>query len=128
MSTWHLSLPYTRPPLTLNDRLHWAPRSRLVHTIRQTTCVLARAKHIPLCQRISVELHYQQFIAKRIDADNLYATVKPCVDGLVDAGVVLDDDTARVVHHTPVVHPPQPGQRAGLLWLVIADLSAEVVA
>lgn len=125
-TTWHLSLPFTRPPLTLNMRhSHWSAERRISRQIRQTACVLARAQRIPPCARIAVELHYQQRARRRIDGDNLMATVKPCVDGLRDAGVVVDDDSTRVVHHSPVVHEPEPGQRHGLLWLVVRDLSSE---
>lgn len=120
---WHLPLPYTTPPLSLNDRMHWAQKARLTKNIRHAACVLARTRGITPCTKIGVELHYQQKIARPIDGDNLMATVKPCVDGLRDAGVIPDDDWARVVHHSPVIHGPDPGQRHGLLWLVVRDLT-----
>lgn len=122
---WHLTLPYTKPPLSLNDRSHWAAKARTTKAIRHAVTVLARAKRVPACDRIAVELHYQQKVARPVDGDNLIATVKPCVDGLRDAGVIADDDTSRVVHHNPVVHTPEPGQRHGLVWLVVRDVSDE---
>lgn len=125
---WHLPLPFTRPPLSLNDRHpHWAAKARTVQAVRHATSVVARAKKVPACERIAVELHYQQRVSRTIDGDNLMATVKPCVDGLRDAGVVPDDDTSRVVHYSPVVHDAHPDQRHGLVWLVVCDLSDEVV-
>lgn len=127
-TTWHLTLPFTRPPLNLNHRHHWAVQRRLARSVRQATCVCARAKRVPPCGRIAVELHYQPPRRGRMDADNLVATVKPAVDGLRDAGVIVDDDSTRVVLASPVIHPPEPGQRAGLVWLVIRDLSDQVVA
>lgn len=126
--TWHLPLPFHRPPLSLNDRQHWATKARVTKTLRHAVATMARAKKVPACGRISVELHYQQKVARPIDGDNLMATVKPCVDGLRDAGVIPDDDTSRVVHHSPVVHHPEPGQRHGQVWLVVHDLAGEVVA
>ena len=126
-ATWHLPLPYTRPPLSLNDRHHWASKARTTKAIRHAAATVARAKRVPACERIAVELHYQQKVARPIDGDNLMATVKPCVDGLRDAGVIPDDDSARVMHHSPVIHRPDPDQRHGLVWLVVRDLSNEEV-
>lgn len=122
---WHLTLPYTRPPLSLNDREHWGAKARTVKQVRHAVKLLARAKGLPRCERIAVELHYQQKVARAIDGDNLMATVKPCVDGLCDAGVLIDDDSSRVVHHSPVIHAPEAGQRHGLVWLVVSDLGGE---
>jgi crossover junction endodeoxyribonuclease RusA len=122
-TTWHLPLPFTKPPLSLNDRGHWAAKARTTKAVRNAVAVVARSKKMPACERIAVELHYQQKVARPIDGDNLMATVKPCVDGLRDAGVVPDDDHTRVVHHNPVVHAPEPGQRHGLVWLVVRDLT-----
>ena len=128
MTTWHLTLPFTRPPLSLNDRSHWAVKARTTREIRNATAVLARAKGVAHCARIAVELHYQQKVARPIDGENAYPTIKAAVDGLRDAGVVDDDDTTRVEHHGLVLHAPEPGQRHGLLWLVIKDISTEEVA
>lgn len=125
MTTWHLPLPFTRPPLSMNDRSHWAVRARHTKMIRKAAATVARAQGVRPCARIAVELHYQQKIARPIDGDNLMATVKPCVDGLRDAGVVSDDDTTRVIHHSPVIHAPHPGQRHGLVWLIVRDLGGD---
>ncbi len=122
MTEWKLVLPYHRPPLNLNDRMHWAPQRRTARELRQAVCVLARSYRIPPCGRVAVQLHYRQKTRRRIDGDNLVATVKPCVDGLRDAGVIVDDDTTRVVHLSPVVHPPIPGAQAGAVWLTVKEL------
>jgi len=102
-----LRLPYVRPPLTLNQRLHWQAKRRLVANVRAAVRVLARSARIPALQRVEVELHYVPPDHRRRDGDNLTATSKPAVDGLVDAGVVPDDDPAHVVHLMPVIDPPR---------------------
>lgn len=123
MTEWKLVLPYHRPPLNLNDRTHWAPQRAKARRLRHDVCLLARAQQMPPCDRVAVQLHYRQKVRRRIDGDNLVATVKPCVDGLRDAGVLVDDDTTRVVHLSPVVHPPIPGAHAGSVWLLVRAVS-----
>ncbi len=119
---WAIRLPYTRPPLTLNDRLHWAAKARIAKRLRADTAILARVARVPRLDRIAVTLHYQPRVTRHIDGDNLLATVKPCVDGLRDAGVVPDDDHRHVVHLPVVIQPREPGQRHGHLYLVVRDL------
>jgi crossover junction endodeoxyribonuclease RusA len=125
---WHLPLPYTKPPLTLNSRLHHYRRYSLEQNAQQAAWALARSKKVPACKRIAVELHYQPPRRVRMDGDNLIAFVKPLVDGLVKAGVVPDDDHTHVVHYSPVIHDPEKGQRHGLLWLLVTDLGDQEAA
>ncbi len=108
-----LDLPYRQPPLTANQRLHWARKAELTRRCREATGWLVRSKNLPGARRLTVTLHYQPAEPRRRDAHNLYPTVKACVDGLVDAGVVPDDSTEYVSTPEPVIHPP--GKAA--LWL-----------
>ena len=88
--TWTIRLPYTKPPLSLNQRLHWRVKSKLTKDVRQY--VLQSAWYaVPACSAVAVELHYVPRDARRRDRDNLVATLKPCMDGLVEAGVIPDD-------------------------------------
>jgi crossover junction endodeoxyribonuclease RusA len=123
--TWTLTLPWTRPPLSLNDQMHWAKKGRITKDVRTVARVLARNARIPAQDRITVQLHYQPATKRRRDGDNLTATVKPCVDGITDAGVVVDDDSTHVTHLPTVIHDPVPGQRAGALWLVITPVEEQ---
>jgi crossover junction endodeoxyribonuclease RusA len=50
-----------------------------------------------------VQLTYTPRIRRTRDADNLVALLKPLVDGLVDAGVVADDDDEQVERAMPVI-------------------------
>lgn len=108
---WALWLPFTLP-LSMNDRRHWAQRARDVREWRNAACLLARGKRIPLCERISVGLVYAPKDARKRDAPNLLASMKPAVDGLVDAGIVVDDDDAHVVCLMPEILPA--GAPAGI--------------
>lgn len=44
---------------------------------------------------------------RRRDPDNALASVKPCIDGIVDAGLLLDDSFA-VIHELTVTSEPGP--------------------
>ncbi|GGM65071.1 hypothetical protein GCM10012275_39520 [Longimycelium tulufanense] len=113
--TYRLALPYPRPPLTANQRHHWARRAHLIAEIRHTTATLARATGIPPLGRCAVRLIWTVTDRRRRDADNLVPTLKACADGLVDARVVADDTPDLMVKHMPeITH----GHRAGLALVV----------
>ncbi len=120
--TYRLDLPYPRPPLNHNDRLgHWR-RSEIVRQIRGDVSRIAKGR-IPAADRIVVQLHYAPGRRGRRDPMNLTATSKPAIDGLVDAGVVVDDDSAHVHELTPEIHfPPEPGPRC---WLHVTVYRGE---
>lgn len=94
--SWSLRLPYSTPPLSLNDRRHWAAKARITREVRHATAVHAREQRIPRLEHARVQLLYIPRDKRRRDADNLVATLKPCLDGLRDAGVLEDDDASRV--------------------------------
>jgi crossover junction endodeoxyribonuclease RusA len=94
---WHIDLPLTAP-MSLNDRQHWRTKAAATKSLRRAVMLLSRSKQIPRCERVSVELHWVPNTVRRRDGDNPAPTVKACVDGLRDAGVVDDDDQAHVVH------------------------------
>lgn len=118
-----IDLPWRTPPLSLNQRLHWAAKARLSRTVRDITHMRAKADKVPAFDvPVIVTLNYRQKVQRPIDSDNLYATVKPCLDGLRDAGVLRDDTSA---HVTPLVaiHHPVPGH-PGALWLTITEVAS----
>lgn len=88
---WELLLPWDKPPLSMNDRRHWSVKSRWSKALRQTSWALARSARIPAMAACSVQLVYCPATKRRRDEDNIFATLKPLADGLVDAGVVPDD-------------------------------------
>jgi crossover junction endodeoxyribonuclease RusA len=117
VTLYTLDLPWPRPPLTLNQRWRWEPKARLTAEIRETVAWLAKGARIPTAGFARVQLHYAPGRQGRIDPMNLCATSKPAIDGLVDAGVVDDDDSRHVHEQTPEIHfPPEPGPRC---WLTV---------
>jgi len=116
--TWTLILPLTRP-LSLNDRTHYMVKAKQVSSLRRAVHVLARAQNIPHLEKAHVTLHYQPRDKRRRDSDSLVATLKPAIDGIVDAGVIPDDTPEYVSWEPPIIHPPAPKARQGALWLTV---------
>lgn len=117
MTTWTLPLSYDKPPLTLNSRMHWAAKAKTVAAIRHESATRARSLGIGSQRYITVQLHYRPRDKRIRDRSNLLGTQKPLLDGLVDAGVVPDDDDRYVDEQMPKIHPPSPEGPA--LWLTI---------
>lgn len=94
--------------LNANDRLHHRPkadrtaeiRSRAAQAVRENRPlmdVLAAAKPSPLFQRVHVLGILHPDRNDRRDPANWYPSFKAAIDGLVDAGLLEDDDHTRVV-------------------------------
>lgn len=120
--SWTINLPYTKPPLSLNDRGQTEgarrKKSAITAQIRADVTALAQAARIPALSAIHVRLHYQPRDNRRRDSDNLVATLKPCIDALVTAGIVLDDCAPYVDWSKPMIHPAAP-DRTSRLWLEV---------
>lgn len=119
--SWTLELPYRTPPLSLNDRDHWAVKAAKTKEVRDAVIVLARHARIPKCERIAVLLYYQPAVIRRRDAENLAGTLKPAVDGLVDVGVIPDDTPDYL--HSATCRISTIVSRPGRLRLVIRRLA-----
>lgn len=75
--TYRLTLPWPRPPLSANQRHHWAVRQQLTRDIRTTTAWLAKQARIPAAEHITVTLVWAPGDLRRRDADNAVPTLKP---------------------------------------------------
>jgi hypothetical protein len=115
---WVIELPFVTA-LSLNDRDIWQVKAAKVKPWRTASHLLAKQAKIPACRRIHVELNYVPSTVRRRDPDNLVAVLKPCIDGLVDAGVVPDDDLRFVERSFPVIHPKGPPRRSGNRWWMV---------
>lgn len=126
-----LALPWTAPPLSMNDRGASAgaafAKSRQIKDIRDTTRILAAAAHLPRnAGHVNVELHYRPKDRRRRDTDNLTATAKVIYDGLVDHGLVEDDVPQFMAKLEPVIH--QKGTPSMWLEIEIHDEARELPA
>ena len=83
--------------LNLNDRNHWSKAASKRRTIRQLAEQTARFSHAPSLERARLVVEIAFPDRRRRDPHNYMATVKPIVDGLVDAGVLPDDDAKHLL-------------------------------
>jgi crossover junction endodeoxyribonuclease RusA len=119
--SWTLPLPWERPPLSLNDRHDRHAAAKLTKQIRALAKELAEDYTVGAHERVAVELHWQVPRRGVYDEENPVATYKAICDGLVDAGVVADDDRYRMSKHMPVLHDPVKGE-PGRCWLLVTPL------
>ena len=92
-----IALPSGMELLNANDRDgHWARRKRVTAALREGAGWLARTGRVPALQRAHILAVYEPPDRRRRDPANLYASFKACIDGLVDAGVLPDDDAAHL--------------------------------
>ena len=105
MDAVSLDLPW--PPADLNPnrarRLHWAARREATALYRRDCFLIARVKTgwlrrvkdgtpMPLTPPVSATVTFWMPDRRRRDLDNLLAAMKPAWDGLVDAGLLADDN------------------------------------
>lgn len=120
MTSWQLHINRPAEWLNLNQRLHWGEKSRRTHQWRQATRLYARAAKLPRgLERVCIEafLHFPD--RRRRDAGNWSPTVKACVDGLVDYGLIPDDSDANLIG--PDLRTGEP-HRVGQVVLTIEEL------
>lgn len=118
MTAFEIQLPsWPSPPLNLNHRHHWSTERKIARELREHAGWAAKAAKVggPY-EHVTVVLHWQPGRIGVYDNDNPVPTLKHLADGLVDAGVVVDDSfeqmTKRVRIHVPVPRQPR-------LWLEI---------
>lgn len=91
--------------LNLNDRNHWSKATSKRRTIRQLAEQTARFSRAPRLERARLVVEIAFPDRRRRDPHNYMATVKPIVDGLVDAGVLPDDDAKHLLGPDLRRHP-----------------------
>lgn len=117
---YELELPWTSPPLSLNDRRNWRAHARKVAEVREAAHLLALKHRLHIggpSEHVEVTLHYTPRDRRIRDVENPVATLKACCDGLVSAGVVIDDDPTHMTKYMPVIHEPSGSKPR--LWLAV---------
>ena len=95
--------------LNANDRSHWTRRARLARQWRTLALFMARQAQLPTGlehAHITATIHKTR--AGRWDAHNLTPTVKHAIDGLVDYGLLEDDDNTRLIGPDMRAGEPRP--------------------
>jgi hypothetical protein len=120
-TTWRIELPVGTPLINANDNLHFRKKADLVKAIRHTAWAIARQAKLPKLQRAYiVYVIHPDTKTRRRDPGNWSPSAKAAVDGLVDAGLLPDDNHTHLLGPDPRIGSPVKG---GQLELIITDLN-----
>lgn len=111
--TWLLRFPAPTEWLSANKRYKRRP-DVAIRAWRQATAMHARAAKLPTrLGRVSVyaTLHFTN--ARRRDAHNYVMTLKACIDGIVDYGLIADDDRRHLLWTAVTEGDPVPKAQYG---------------
>lgn len=120
---WEVQLPWTRPPLSMNDRRHWRGQAKAVAQVRQDVGSVLRSQRMPKLNRVRVCLHYRPRDRRVRDSENPVSTLKAICDEIVAVGIVRDDRPEFMEKLMPVIHPCEAGLKPAV-WLTIEALPA----
>lgn len=124
---YEVRLPAGLPLLSANGREHWRPKASATRTIRDAAHLAVKgspglrramlaARGEPVMERAHVLAVLHPADLRRRDPANIYPAVKAAIDGIVDAGVLIDDDSTRVVGPDMRLGPTVRGGQLAL-WL-----------
>ena len=91
-----LDVPAPCKLINSNDRMHRMAKAKLAAIWRNAGTLAARG-HPPITRRVRIVATIWKPRGGRWDPNNYHDTTKPLVDGLVDAGLLADDDHLHVV-------------------------------
>ena len=120
VTTW--TLEDAERPWTSNAERRWHhhERARVVREARERWAWLALAERIPPLKRISVEATPLRPNNRSMpDVAACYPAVKAAIDGLVDAGVIPDDNPHCVICVT--FRAPVVADRDGLRLVIVEE-------
>lgn len=110
--------------LSANHRSHWREEAARVRAWREAAGWAAKKARLPKLERVHIVCWLGFPDERRRDPANWAPTAKACVDGLVDVGVLVDDDHRHVVGPDMRIGEPHP--KPGRLVIGIYDLGAAV--
>jgi Holliday junction resolvase RusA-like endonuclease len=109
MRQFTLELPDGLPVWNANSRGHHMRRAETVRAWRNAVGWKAREEKLPKrLETVDVELMMIPADRRRRDPDNLAGILKPCLDALVDVGVLDDDSAVHVASVTLRIARPRP--------------------
>jgi crossover junction endodeoxyribonuclease RusA len=92
-----LTLPWPDSRLLPNRKLHWAIKGRASRQARWIAWAEAFKKTHPRIKSCTAVVTFHPPDKRRRDLDNLLRACKPYWDGMVDAGLLVDDSCIREI-------------------------------
>lgn len=93
-----LFVPAPAEWINSNQRLHRMQVAKLTKAWREAGHAAAvQDPRVPYAGRVHIVAHIWKDRAGRYDPNNLWPTVKAAIDGVVEAGLILDDDHEHVL-------------------------------
>lgn len=119
--TWVVPLPVGLALLNANHVTHYHTKRKLVATLREAGRKAAQDAQVPALVRAHIIGQFCPPDRRRRDVGNLYPSFKAAIDGLVDAGVLPDDDDEHLIGPDMRLGPVVKG---GCLVLHVTELPA----
>jgi Holliday junction resolvase RusA-like endonuclease len=91
---------FNLPPTPNRSEAHWSGRSLTRASWRQLVDKAINARGLPPHPLERARITCTRFSSKRPDYDNLVASFKSVIDGLVDCGVIEDDADSVLVERS----------------------------
>jgi len=104
--------------LSANDRMHYKTRAKRTERLRSEAFRVC-GKHPMTFGRVRIVCIFRAPDNRRRDTANLYPSFKACLDGIVDSGVIHDDNDKYVTSFTLMRGENLPKQKYGQLILEI---------
>jgi crossover junction endodeoxyribonuclease RusA len=95
VNSYLVELPVGLQLINANDRDHWRKSAGKTATIRSVA--RGQARGIPRLGKVKIKVVYYAPDNRRRDVSNLFPSCKAAIDGIVDAGVLKDDNDKFVV-------------------------------
>ena len=88
------------PDLSPNKRLHWRPRAKAIKDAKEEAIGRVHEQGRPTkpYERAHITITWVAKDKRRRDIDNLFASMKPYIDGLVAARLIEDDSAMNVTY------------------------------
>lgn len=124
---WVIEMPIPKPfrdnLLNANQRRHWSHRQRLTKVWRESTAWRARGASVPRLNRARIVVEFSFGDHQRRDVSNYQPTAKAIVDGLIDAGLLPDDNDRHLIG-PDLRRADRPG--APQIRVIVTDLPSPV--
>ena len=122
-----VALPWPRPLVTPNDRLHFHRKAALMAQMKTDARWAIRAAKVEPRVAAEVGIHWRVPDRRRRDSDSLQLALKACLDALVAEGVLPDDSWVEVPRAHMTIHPPLKGIPGGM-WIELKPVQEDADA